>query len=399
MEEYYFITYLLIFLLIIIIFAIFFFILYFSSSSNDDIIDEIDFENIEFNIIKNNNTIIELPIFGDDPAIELNNNEAILVFFEIPKGYIYWGITGNLYDISNSNNSRTILNKNIGDSISIADYYSSSYENNLAVILTKNKNMFNAVKYSFNKEFREFSEKNLKILPIFISSEYDKNLPRYNIIVTTVLNHKEEIIPNYKCRFYKFKSQIPYEMGYNKLKINKNLKNESELYDLWNNKCDQIIQKEGFKTYKKAFVSNFYNVYNNRDITCLYSEIQLENNEDIVVVALDHCMTGKCIYSDITFVDTNLENFEIFENDLNIKNKIKKVQNTRKSSYYNYITGSSNTHKTNLEGKLVTHVIYNNNNIKNIRIIEKLYVNYNSRIGPEINTILPMNVYIVKKDI
>ena len=117
--------------------------------------------------------------------------------------------------------------------------------------------------------------------------------------------------------------------------------------------------------------------FNNRDITYFSCDIVLEENQNIIVVALDHSKTNKCIYSDLSFIEI--------------------LENGEENLYFSYILGNSGNNKTNLSGKLITNVISNKNTIgkKNIRVMEKLYMNYDSKIGPYYESILHMNVFVV----
>lgn len=341
------------------------------------------YKSLKFNKELEENTITQMI---QDPVI-LNNNQSLMLFCEIPNNYLYWGIIGLIFD----EDSGTY--QSIGEPVSIADYCSMSHGNKLAVLLVPNKSMFDQIKFSFSKEFQEKSRSNLKIVPIFVEPG-----KKYSFMCNTILNNKMEKHPIYKSRIYTSSNVIfSNEKEDNVLKselclFNSNCRKVEYDFDKWSIKSEEIIHDEiiyGFpgedknnldiflpNSIKKGYVydinSDTILEFINRDVLYFACDLNLEIDEKIIIVALDHSMTNKCIYSDITFSDQS-------------------------GVYYSYVTGNSKNNKTNLKNKIICRVIYPPNKKGKIRIIEKLYVNYDSKTRPDKNLICPMNVFIVKK--
>ena len=85
-------------LMIVLIIVIFGVIYYFYYCYGYEMSLNLSYKKIKFKKLQKQNNVDHILDFGEDIAIELNKNQALMVFCEIPKDYLYWGISGFLYD-------------------------------------------------------------------------------------------------------------------------------------------------------------------------------------------------------------------------------------------------------------------------------------------------------------
>lgn len=126
-------------------------------------------------------------------------------------------------------------------------------------------------------------------------------------------------------------------------------------------------------TVNRIIISKESKIENNDILYTDSGPIDIKNCENVIVGAVDHTANGKCIYSEIIFVD----------------DKTGKVFDTYNVGVYN---------ETSVEPKCKVKLIkMNNDSFDCIRIIEKICIDRNTFIKPEFDTIIPATIFITSK--
>lgn len=389
--------------LIIIILIILIIIILFNSPNIISNSNNLTFKNIEYSPLTDDKDFLSLsqtpylqhsgPTFTTEDDIishscTLSHYQALVVYGDIPIKYRYWGFTGYLHSYLSDNN---IVMKSLGDSISCNNQYLSNDGTRLVIIMTSNQNMFKEIKFSLTKEFEKEKQKYL-IVPLFIPQYLHYSRAKYTLLFKVSLYNSKDKIPQYKCRLYQTPSIKISTVPKIFLK-NKNLyPKEKSLLSLekWEKLSLEIVTSKGYKIHRKINLDNclnldcdntscnlYKNYYTeNRDITRIISEIiHLEENQFLAIVAINHVISGCALYSDLSFY--------------NVIDKCNEI------GYLTHFTGDVNVKKINRDGKLISTLIINHPIQKNIRVIENVYVHPTNYIGPDKESLLEMQIFVV----
>lgn len=286
--------------------------------------------------------------------IYLNYNEALVVYGNIPHKYVYWGITG--YSL---NKGQLIP---IGDSVS-SRYINGATNTKIVTVLCNNPKLFKAIERDIKKEL-QCSGYLCVVNAIYTPREKEYNTVKYCLQTKTVVLHKEDQIPEWKCRLYKSQNIDKEKAEYQELLCTECSVSETHLIDpeIWESSCYKIA-KEKFEKITKVDV--FEAQYDTRDCKCVSSNT-IPSGKEIFIIAVDHVRADKSKYSCINF-------------------------------YTEYIVTGNNEQPLPSEKAIVLRFIEYKTTCP-IKIKELIFTDPSQKscIGPDISTILPMQVYIHK---
>lgn len=262
-------------------------------------------------------------------------NEAVAVYGAIPRGYLYWSVTGYVYDVQNpETKERVIVFASVADSVSSGREAFAPPVTGFGAVLTSNPRVFEEVKQNLREQWaRDHPGEQIVVLPMYIPSYmYNERLYRYATLVRTTLRQMSDPRPVYHSRFYRYANlpavQVP-EVFY----IPRSLEpREQDIMsqDLWVDETRQliaskyqIIRELGTQNFLAGLIPGGLNYGwqclfhddgsprevlingrgDNRDSTYILSEaINLTRRQtSVAVVAVNHARTGRASYSSITF--------------------------------------------------------------------------------------------------
>ncbi len=346
---------------------------------------------------------VELPglYFG---AKSLQNNQAMVIYGNIPYKYLYWGITGYLYDYVKNSAKQTVFTP-IGDSIS-SSIVSGSFNSRMAVVMTSNYQLFSIIKKHLQNEWKEGSMYINTIVPIYIPPEMTLDQARYTMLIRTIINTEIEEIPPWKCRFYTSVDIPIYTSGpstYARRSMNPS-ERQFLSEDKWTENCSRVLVQHGITESSPIKASPFLSTifpdgFDNgsqiiqlqetvnaqaatRDCTTIISDdITLTSEQELIIFAVDHAKTGKGLYSSISFQST--------ENDF---------------EYINVVTGNIKDVGTIFRpNKIILRLIRHDpskyiskslDGSYHIKIIERIFINPNSACGPDPKSLLYFQSFI-----
>lgn len=379
-------------ILIIIIVLIIVFVLY-------SIQDQIRHYNVRveegnFTILKENewdirplvptskNTLLGIPTFEDDRydtdlasisllygGKKIKKNEAWVIKGRIPHNLIYWnfgaymlsdGVSEEYTPIEASINNRMIPSVKDGDDI--VCIMSPSYK--LADYIMR------------EITFQEYRDKDLNkkhvIFRYFPIPNYNPNA-YYNLIFNSYI-HEDSSFPQFKVSKYiseepedvfKF---YPVKPSTNLVLKNKNTLDENKL-DRGSSFIERNLDNQ-IKKYKQKIAMKPVGPFS-QDILYLSSDvIDIKNNDQIIVGAIDHSANGKCLYSEILFVDDVTG--RCYDNQIVSRYDALNIETTSKIRIVQSSKPPSNR----------------------IRVIERICVDLSTKFRSDIETIIPAVVYI-----
>lgn len=312
-------------------------------------------------------------------------DEAIVVYGEIPRDYLYWGLSGQSREPGCTFAS-------VGDSVSSSDYKSLGLDDYVAAIMTTNPKMYDAVARSIRKEFAiNFPSGKLSTVAIMIPSSVYSVTAKYAIVSHSVLRKPNDVVPTYKCRLYKGLHAVATSSSTVEAKIQSKGHHEQATLanELWEQSTRKVADKKQYTVIREVDVHPHTRLstatplrLDNRDVTSFVSDaIQLAQDETIVVVAADHALSGKAMYSNVSFCDVN-----------------------QNRSYVSYTTGDATVKKHSTQSSISALAILDNpsqlcfvGDFASIRITESLYVEPKFRVGPHPDTVLRMRIFVINK--
>lgn len=294
-----------------------------------------------------------------DDAIYLSDENAIVIFGDIPKNVSYFSFCPYIYDTCCP----------IGHPMSIADHQSYAPDDNFIIIITSNMNIYLDLKIELKYEFKE----KIKFIPLFIPEDILKNNQRFTVIANFIRKNKDIDIPQFNSRLY-----TAYNVRKNFVKIKPKMlisqsASEKKIIseDRWN-ESSILIALKITNSFKFKLSNHFHDTYFNKDILSIKSNnIYLEDNQKIIITAIDHTASCVAIFSFISIFDLD-------------ENKI----------FYTYTTGNLENRKLS-KNTVHTHIIDPDlQGRKNIRVEERIFVNYDTKTAPDINSVLTFNLFI-----
>lgn len=327
----------------------------------------------------NPNIPVQMAYFpnSDDYSIEpqeLHCNEAIVVYGYIPSRYTYWGITGYICDYVDNNERKDYL-RPISNTIS-SKYIFSASNTHIVTVLTYNQKLYECIKKTIIRELQSSGYLCI-VYPIYIPKELLLNKARFTIINETIIDTYDEQVPDWACRLYSSNNILYTEPKIVIIPNEEDIISETNIVSLnkWKYNCNLLV-----KDYIK--IVNTHGLTNSiisKDITCIESNIiSLEDNESLFIVCVDHSKSGKSIYSYISIHDIEINH-----------------------SYKHIVTGNIRDLRSKITNKRLTlRFIYHKPSVNKIRIKEFVYIDPTSKslLGPDINTLLPMQIFIVKDE-
>jgi hypothetical protein len=271
---------------------------------------------------------IQSPFFNNSEIYSLNNNQAVVIYSNIPYKYLYWNITGYIYEYKNVKLFRQI-NNNINSKNIVG-----SFNSHMAIIMTSNSLLYSIIKEQFKIKWKKYHMYNNTIIPIYLDSSEIENA-KYTILIRTILSHSLDELPSFKCRFYTANNianvlttqnyKIPFLKyhisNYKKILSNEEWKLATYKYLVNNNikiikliNVNPLIQKHDLETNNNGLISN-YIAFESENIT-------LSSNEKIVIFAMDHSKNNNCLFSSLSFKENDKEYKNIITGDIKNINTI-----------------------------------------------------------------------------
>lgn len=394
---------------VIIVFVLIISIWYFSNQAKNLAItlnkDDLDFTSRTYADSTTDDIVTDLltpyfsPIGEHFGARQLNPNEAIVIYGEIPRNCYYWGITGYMYDGEKYTS--------LGDSISNATVKSLSVGDGVAVVMLTNPILFEEIKRELLKEWHPVNRRHpLNIIPVYIPDKLYISGAKYTMVLQlSTRKYVNDFKCELKCRHYSGtnvpKQPIPIKTVVDRDCAPKEQDSVSEV--IWSRTSLKALDTKQYgynreiPVYHRESLNNGYShVLGNRDITMFETEeFDVNEDESIVVVAADHASSSRSTYSSVTFYDEGC-------------------------GYGRHTTGDPSNRVRNLNSSVRAHMILNNPGVvdditidpedfdssngryvktfgSGYRVIERIYSEPVSGIGPGESSVLPMKVFIVKK--
>jgi hypothetical protein len=324
-------------------------------------------------------TIVQTASFNGSLG-QLTSQNAIVIWGEIPYDYPYWGITGYAMD------------RQIGDSVSQGCTKHFVPNDSIAAIMTSNSLMFEQVKRRLLDEWT--STRKLNIMPIYVSLDAH---PGVHTLTLRIDRHTpQDPTPPFQCRLYTSPNIAERPAPIVQLKRRDLVPKESDTVSesVWNSSAARTVQDRGYTILREVEVRHHDGPttngaeYTNRDITQLMSDdIRLTAGESIAVVAANHVASHRGTCSSVLFMSNG-------------------------SIYSRHMTGSSSNYDRNTGTTIRAVLIINTPGDVNdemsirvvdprnvVQVVERIYTEPSSGIGPGVESILPMKVYIVQQPV
>lgn len=341
------------------------------------------------------------PSMGGDELYEprdITYHDAIVMYGPIPHGYLYWGITGYVYDIDGHR-----VFAPIGDSVSRGNVEALSPGDGVAVIFTPNPLMFEDISAILNKEWKQSNGRHpLRIFPIYIPPDMPAKT-RYVLLNRIVTRGEEDPIPLFNVRYYTAENAVSVRLPRGcYLKDRSASPKEQDFFKDGEGIFDESIQKAlvemKFQPIAKisvkqhlADIGGLNKGYSdiareckkgnyidcdgsNRDITRFVSDV-IEVSEGVMigVNAVDHAASRRATFSAIVFYNADTGQ------PCNMK-----------------ITGDVYDKKRN-DGKLRTVFLKHLPDCKRVRVEEHIYMEETCDIGPAVSSVLAMRVHTIRE--
>lgn len=324
-------------------------------------------------------------------ARTMASNGAIVVWGKIPQDYTYWSLTGYLYS-----DGASVPWASVGDSISSARVKGNGH---ICVIFTPNISVFQALKHYLPSRY--FRGQIVRVLPIYIPKNMYNCSYTYDILSRTVYSKECQCAIRWNVGYFIVNgvSMIPAKAPKLIPRSSDNSETEVASLEKWKKSVIDYAEIRGYdiksvNVLETAYIDNIpggldygyqcveYGVpckADNRDTLYLVSQnIKVAPSQKILVFALNHVNMGKSIaYSNISFLD----------------------QATQKS-YRGEITG------VYVEGYIPTRTIRESvqviedsppSGVNTVAIIERVYVDPASTVGPASGSTLPAIALVVSK--
>lgn len=332
----------------------------------------ITYNEYDFKQTKNIDTIYETFKSKD---LFLKDNNGIVAYGEVPYDCLYWGITAccvntitkdtttkdntsnykenksfNYKENNNSNYKENTISKedtiynNSVQTYSIKNYETIHPGEQLYIILTKNKKMFEKINKEILKEVK-VTKKKYRIVQMYANRDKKYQLIFYKI-------NKHNVVENnfsFKYRIYNFNDKIEF-VNHTQLCNNKYVNSEF---------IDHTDILKNFNVVKKL---NTYFIKESEDFVTNLCDVNLKKNEFVLIIAVDNSINGNSIFSAIFIDDKNYEIGNIYLNKIDIHNFILQT------------------------------IKYSSNKDENVVVKEHIF--YNPKSLEISNTIYPMSVYI-----
>lgn len=323
---------------------------------------------------------------------EIGSNSAIVTWGPIPQDYTYWALTGYLYG-----KGSTVPWASVGDSISSARVRGTGH---ICVIMTPNMAVYETLKLYLPSRY--FRGEIVRFFPMYIPKDMYSCLYTYDILSRTVYSKECQCSIRWNVGYFSVQN-IPLVFSPKNNLIPRSSENsETDVISLdkWRQSVIDYAEIRGYtiksvNVLETAYTDKIpgglntgyqcvqYNVpckADNRDTLYLVSQnIKVGTNDKLLVFALNHVNMGKSIaYSNISFLD----------------------QATQKS-YRGEMTG------VYIDGYIPTRTIRESVNViedippssvgGKVAIIERIYVDPASTIGPASGSTLPAIALVVSK--
>lgn len=338
---------------------------------------------------------------------EMKTNEAIAIYGSVPRGYLYWGVTGYLYD-KPVDGQQAVVFASLADSVSTGSVPKRATA--FAAVMTTNPALYLRVKVDLEKTWAAKSAEPIHVQPIFITADMYGPGYRYAIITRTALYNMTDPLPTYNARLYRYADLPSLVSPTTFFKPRSDQPKEEELLSSvrWNVEARRligdkynIIQEIPTTIFLGNQVPGGLNygwqcLYlddgtpreaplncrgDNRDSTYIVSNVfQVEKMKtSIAVVAVDHTLTNRATYSSISFYTV-----------------------AKEYGYLSTITGDTPI-GPEAEKKIVARIIVNNpddsyfdaDGLLNVAATERMYVQPESGVGPSPTSILRFKAFII----
>lgn len=353
----------------------------------------------------------------------LSQQQALVIHGEIPRGYPYWGVTGYLYDLPvdghfSSQSDRQIVYASIGDTVSSRTVESLAVGDAFAAVLTPNPLVFNEVKRVLLKEWKKVGRKHpMQVIPIYIPPNVYFEKARYLLRAKVVMRRSDAPIPPFQCKLYTSNlPPRPIPQQFLRDRSTSPKEQDSVSNEVWHSSALKALQAKNYELrriipvrrhlehlFPDGLDNGAHQIFevadhlqelpnangNSRDITMFHSDvITLTPDESIVVVAVDHAMSRRSIYSAIQFAGVNGEDAP------SEKGEVYAIHATGDIIERKYNTNSTIKAQMTLNSPPLT--MYHNG-VCTVRVTEQIYPDPLSHVGPHPNSVLPMKVFVIKR--
>lgn len=365
--------------------------------------------------------------FSEAPlgAQKLSKRDALVMYGEVPRGYAYWGITGYLYDFPSHDDPMlgNILHASIGDTVSSQTVATLSPGDGVAVVLTTNPLLFREVKQQLQADWVKIHRRHpLRVLPIYIPTDLYFEQARYALQLRVVLRRHDQLLPRFACRLYTSHNIVERSVKSIQFRPRTGTPKEQDSVseEVWYQSAIKALAQKNYTILREVAVQrplqhilplgldmgamqaisidngvyvdtpasaqnesrrtafrhsgNYTNCQgDSRDITMFETgDIAIGPDESIAVVAVDHAMSRRSIYSALHF-------------------------NHVEGCYAMYVTGDAIHRTYNLNSTIKAQLTVNTPpaGVTSVRVNELIYPD--SDIGPSYDSVLSMKVFVIKR--